>query len=111
MVMVDDIVPFLGPEYDRDQVCRKEPVPLFSLARVPALAALLHLAHADGHLGGAQISQRNGLENGFANQCHGPTLLPDESSMPATNINRNGPARAIRGLAGPGLAQDIIAGL
>ena len=74
VVMIDDVVAVLRPEHDRDHMLAEKLGSLLFALVTPALALLLDLPNADRHLGRAQVCDRNGLENGFANRQHAGLL-------------------------------------
>src|SRR6516165_2057945 len=75
MMVIDDVMPVLWTKDHGDHMfAEKLGSFLFALV-TPALALLLDLPNADRHLGRAQVCDRNGLENGFANRHHAGSLI------------------------------------
>jgi hypothetical protein len=66
MVVVDDVVAFFRTAHDRDHVAAEILSDLLRLLTSEALALVVHLPHADRHLGRAQAFDRNGLDDRIA---------------------------------------------
>jgi hypothetical protein len=75
-MMIDDVVALLRPEDDGDHVLPEELAFRIRVVLAPFLALFLHLPHADGDLRRPQTLDRNGFEDGLADDDH-VRLLPD----------------------------------
>ncbi len=71
VMMIDDVGTLLRPEDDRDHVLAQIFALLLSLVLAPALALLPDLAHADGDLRGAQVPDRDRMQDGLTYRNHG----------------------------------------
>ena len=71
MMVVDDVMPLLRAEDDRDRVPAEKLGAFLPLVLAPALSFLVDLAHAHGDLGGAQARNRHRMENRLAYDNHG----------------------------------------
>ena len=74
MVVIDDVVVFLGTEHDRDHVLAEEFGALLRALLAPARPLGRDLAHPDGDLGGTQFLDWERLDVGLANGGHGRLL-------------------------------------
>src|SRR5262249_1157972 len=70
VMMIDDVVVLLRPEDDRDHMLAETLALLLAFVLTPALALLLHLAHADRDLRGTQVLDRNRMKYGLAYGNH-----------------------------------------
>ncbi len=78
VMMIDDVVALFRPEDDGDHMLPEEFGLLVRGVLAPLLALFLHLPHADGDLRRPQTLDRNGFEDGLADDNHA-RLLPDRA--------------------------------
>jgi hypothetical protein len=70
VMMVDDVVSLSWAHDNRDHMAAQILAYLLGDMRPQMVALLVHLPHADGHLGRAQGGYRDGLQNGIAHDDH-----------------------------------------
>lgn len=88
MMMVDDVVPLLRPKHDWDQVFCQKGCAFLGRTCAPPRAHRFDGPHTHGDLGGAQILDRHGLKQGFADSGHLGLLTLILVSLPLKEESR-----------------------
>src|SRR5262245_31425553 len=70
VMMIDDVVALLWPEYDRDHVASNEFADLLRFALAQLFAPLLDLVHANRDLSRAQTFDRHGIDKRLTRVGH-----------------------------------------
>ena len=68
--MIDDVVPVSWAHDDRNHMIAQKLAYLLCNMRSQMVALLVHLPHANRHLGRSQSGDRDGLQNRVANDDH-----------------------------------------